>query len=212
VSHPSSSEGVPHTASDLWDEKYAAAEQLWSGEPNRALVDAAAPLRVGRALDVGCGEGADAVWLAQQGWDVTALDVSGVALDRAAHHARDAGVSVRWVHAGLMEAPLAAGAFDLVSAQYPVLLRTSRADAERTLLDAVAPDGVLIVVHHADFDPAHAKAQGFDPADYVAPSDVALLLDNNWQVDVNETRPRKVTTGGGAHHIQDIVLVARRLH
>jgi SAM-dependent methyltransferase len=212
VSHSSSGESVPHTPSDVWDEKYAAAEQLWSGEPNRALVDAATPLRAGRALDVGCGEGADAVWLAQQGWDVTALDVSGVALDRAAHHARDAEVSVRWVHAGLTEAPLAAGTFDLVSAQYPVLLRTSRADAERTLLDAVAPDGVLIVVHHADFDPAHAKAQGFDPADYVAPSDVALLLDNNWQIDVNETRPRKVTTGGGAHHIQDVVLVARRLH
>ncbi|MCU1596989.1 MAG: methyltransferase type 11 [Glaciihabitans sp.] len=203
--------GGPRDLASVWDEKYGAADQLWSGEPNRALVDAAAALRTGRALDVGCGEGADAVWLAQRGWDVTALDISGVALDRASRHARDAGVSVRWVHAGLLEASLAAGTFDLVSAQYPVLLRTSRADAERTLLDAVAPEGVLIVVHHADFDPAHAKAQGFDPADYVAPSDVALLLDDNWQIDVNETRPRNVTTGGGAHHIQDVVLVARRL-
>jgi SAM-dependent methyltransferase len=225
VTHPSSGENVPHAGDHStadtpggsgngateWDERYAASEQLWSGAPNPTLVDAATPLRAGRALDVGCGEGADAVWLAQQGWDVTALDVSGVALDRASHHARDAGVSVRWVHAGLMDARLAAGMFDLVSAQYPVLLRTPHADAERALLDAVAPGGVLSVVHHADFDPAHAKARGFDPADYVSPSDVAVLLDTNWQIDVNDTRPRNVTAGGGAHHTQDVVLLARRL-
>jgi hypothetical protein len=115
------------------------------------------------------------------------------------------------VHAGLLEAQLAAGTFDLVSAQYPVLLRTPNGDAERALLDAVAPGGVLSVVHHADFDPVHAKARGFDPADYVAPSDVARLLDKDWQIDLNETRPRNVTSGGGAHHTHDVVLLARRL-
>src|SRR6185295_18570046 len=79
-----------------WDNRYLDRERLWSGQPNGALVVEVAGLTPGRALDVGCGEGADAVWLAKGGWEVTALDVSGVALQRAAGHARDAGVAVRW--------------------------------------------------------------------------------------------------------------------
>jgi SAM-dependent methyltransferase len=194
-----------------WDERYAGAEQVWSGRPNGALVAEVAGLRPGRALDVGCGEGADVVWLAQQGWDVTGLDVSQVALDRAAMHARQAGASVRWVHADLVQAQLPAGAFDLVSAQYPALLRTPRDDAERALLAAVAPGGTLLVVHHADIDPEEAKARGFDPADYVGPADVAALLGDGWRVEVDEKRPRDITGGAGAHHIHDLVLRARRL-
>jgi SAM-dependent methyltransferase len=194
-----------------WDERYAESDQLWSGNPNQTLVDAATPLAPGRALDVGCGEGADAVWLAQRGWDVTGLDVSGVALDRAKHHADAAGVVVTWAHSGLVEAGLGPGSFDLVSAQYAVLLRTPGRKAEHTMIDAVAPGGVLSVVHHADFDPEHAKAHGFDPDDYVHPSDVEGVLDEDWQIDVNETRPRNVTTGGGAHHVEDVVLLAHRL-
>lgn len=195
-----------------WDERYASREQVWSGRPNGALVTEVGQLEPGRALDVGCGEGADAVWLAGRGWDVTALDVSGVALERAALHARDAGVHVQWVHAGLVDARLPAGAFDLVSAQYPALLRTPSNEAERSLLAAVAAGGVLLVVHHADVDVEQARAHGFDPADYVSPSDVAALLDD-WQVDVDERRPRDVPVGGGgAHHTHDLVLRARRLH
>ena len=123
---------------EQWDRRYTEREQLWSGQPNGALVTEVAGMTPGRVLDVGCGEGADAVWLARQGWDVTALEVSGVALARAAGHADDAGVEVRWVHAGLAEAELAPGSFDLVSAQYPALLRTPDASAERALLAATA--------------------------------------------------------------------------
>jgi SAM-dependent methyltransferase len=194
-----------------WDERYAEADQLWSGNPNQTLVDAATPLAPGRALDVGCGEGADAVWLAKQGWDVTALDVSEVALDRARRHAERAGVVVTWVLSGLVEAQLSPASFDLVSAQYAVLLRTPGRVAEHILIDAVAPGGALSVVHHADFDPEHAKAHGFDPDDYVHPPDVLGLLGEGWQVDVNETRPRNVATGGGSQHVADVVLLAHRI-
>ena len=194
-----------------WDERYAGAEQVWSGLPNAALVAEASGLTPGRALDVGCGEGADAVWLAVRGWDVTALDVSRVALRRAARHAESAGTRVTWVHAGFVEAALPSGTFDLVSAQYPALLRTAGHDAELKLLAAVEPGGLLLVVHHLaiDGDPEHAH--GCDPADYVTPSDVAALLDGDWHVDVNETRPRAVTAGAGSHHTHDVVLRARRL-
>ncbi len=196
---------------DAWDQRYAGAEQVWSGRPNAALVTEVHRLPPGRALDVGCGEGADAVWLAGQGWDVTALDVSQVALRRAALHAEQADAQVQWMHAGLVDAPLPSGAFDLVSAQYPALLRTAGHDAERMLLASVAPGGLLLVVHHADIDAAEANAHGFDPADYVNPSDVAALLDDSWQLEINETRPRDVRAGAGSHHTHDVVVRARRL-
>jgi SAM-dependent methyltransferase len=195
-----------------WDNRYAERRQLWSGQPNGALVAEVAGLAPGRALDVGCGEGADALWLARGGWDVTALDVSGVALERAAGHARDADLSVHWVHAALTEAALPPASFDLVSAQYPALLRTPDAAAERALLAAVAPGGVLLLVHHAGIDTQQVHDSGFDPADYVWPSTVAALLDDDWSVEVDERRPRVVPLGGaGAHHTDDLVLRVRRL-
>ena len=195
-----------------WDKRYADQEQLWSGQPNGALVAEVAGLTPGRVLDVGCGEGADAIWLAKGGWDVTALDVSGVALKRAAGHARDAGVAVRWVHAALAEAGLRPASFDLVSAQYPALLRTPDAAAERALLAAVAPGGVLLLVHHAGMELQPVHDSGFDPADYVWPSMIAALLDDDWEVERNEQRPRVAPAGGaGAHHAEDLVLRARRL-
>ncbi|MER7518286.1 class I SAM-dependent methyltransferase [Streptomyces sp. NPDC126499] len=198
-----------------WDDRYAERTQLWSGRPNGALVaelTGAVGLPPGRVLDVGCGEGADAIWLARAGWDVTALDVSGVALERAAGHAREAGVAVRWIHAALTEAPLPPASFDLVSAQYPALLRTPDAAAERALLAAVAPGGVLLFVHHAGVDTHQRHDSGFDPADYVWPSTVTALLDDAWEVEVDEQRPRVAPgAGAGAHHTDDLVLRVRRL-
>ena len=195
-----------------WDSRYADQEQLWSGQPNGALVAEVAGLTPGRVLDVGCGEGADAVWLAGRGWDVTALEVSRVALDRAAGHAREAGVVIRWVHAELVEAALPPASFDLVSAQYPALLRTPDAAAERALLAAVAPDGVLLLVHHAGMETRQVHDSGFDPADYVWPPMVAALLNDDWEVQLDEQRPRITPDGGaGAHPVDDVVLRARRL-
>ena len=195
-----------------WDERYAAQEQLWSGRPNGALVAEVAGLTPGRVLDVGCGEGADAIWLAGEGWDVTAVEVSAVALERAARHARAAGVAVRWVHAALVEAPLPAASFDLVSAQYPALPRTPDAAAERALLAAVAPGGLLLLVHHAGMETQEAHDGGVDPANYVWPQMVAALLDDDWRIELNEQRPRiGPDHGAGAHHTEDLVIRARRL-
>jgi SAM-dependent methyltransferase len=209
--------GVAHYAGDEavraeWDERYAGDRQLWSGQPNGALVAEVSGLPPGRVLDVGCGEGADAVWLARRGWQVTGLDVSGVALQRAAGHAREAGVSISWVHAGLVEAALPPASFDLVSAQYPALLRQPDGAAERALLAAVAPGGVLLLVHHAGMEHRPVSDTGFDPADYVWPGMVAARLDQDWVVELHEQRPRVIPDGGaGAHHVDDMVLRARRV-
>ena len=209
---PTATSPVDPAVQAEWDTIYSERDQLWSGRPNGALVTETANLTPGRVLDVGCGEGADAIWLAGQGWDVTALEVSVVALERAKRHARDAGVGISWVHAGLAEAALAPASFDLVSAQYPALPRTPNSAAEHALLTAVAPGGVLLVVHHAGMDTHQPEDGRFDPADYVWPSMVAALLDGDWQVELDLERPRIAPDGGaGAHHTDDVVLRARRL-
>lgn len=208
--HQDHQDGVGPFGEGFWDERYAGAQEVWSGRPNATLVAEVADLAPGRVLDVGCGEGADAVWLARRGWQVTALDVSRVALERAAAAAEAAGVEIRWVHAGLEDAALGPDRFDLVSAQYPVLARTPAHDAEHRLVDAVAPGGHLLVVHHVDMVHRSAEDAAFDPRALVGPTDVAGLLDDTWEVTVDESRPRDIVGGAGAGHSHDIVLWARR--
>ncbi len=196
---------------ESWDRRYSDIDKLWSGEPNATLVRETRGLRPGRVLDVGCGEGADALWLADEGWAVTALDVSRVALERAAAQAELVGLTVRWLHSGLVEAALPPRSFDLVTAQYPALFRTDENVAEHALLDAVALGGVLLVVHHPAPTEAEANAHGFTLNDYVGPSHVSALLDDDWEIELDETRPRHVVTGAGSHHTEDVILRARRI-
>jgi SAM-dependent methyltransferase len=202
--------GQPHSAED-WDEFYAG-EPVWSGHPNEALVAEVAGLSVGRALDVGCGEGADALWLAGDGWRVTALDISPKAVERTERMAADAGVHVDGVAAGLLDASLPDAPYDLVIAMYPALLRTPTGEAERRLLDLVAPGGTLLVVHHADIDRDHALERGYDPDDYVSPEDVRVLAveRGGWDVVADERRARRPVLGAGAHHKSDLVVRLRR--
>ncbi|MGY4971081.1 class I SAM-dependent methyltransferase [Streptomyces nigrescens] len=136
---------------EFWDARYAESDRIWSGRPNAALVREAGDLTPGRALDLGCGEGADALWLAERGWEVTAVDISRVALDRAAGHAAATAVADRitWQHCDLGTA-FPAGTFDLVTAQF--LHSHSdmpREDILRKAAGAVAPGGVLLIVGHA---------------------------------------------------------------
>lgn len=193
-----------------WDEMYRSRERVFSGHPNPVLVAEAAELPpVGKALDVGCGEGADALWLAGRGWQVTAADVSGVALQRAATAATGSEDLITWECADLIATPPPAGFFDLVSLQYFPLRRQPDHTALHGLLNAVAPGGTLLFATHALADMApHGE---FDPADYYQPDEIAQLLDSAWDVVVNETRPRVTPTPRGTRHTHDAVLRARRL-
>jgi SAM-dependent methyltransferase len=188
-----------------WDDFYREREQVWSGEPNGVLVAEAAGLRPGRALDVGCGEGADARWLAERGWQVTAVDISPVAVRRAAA----TGVpGIRWEVLDIARTAPARGRYDLVTAQYFPQPRQEHDAALRRLLAAVAPGGTLLVGSHdlADLPPGH----GPDPADYYQPAEIAAFLDDRWQVLVDEVRPRAAPAPAGTAHVRDAVLVARR--
>src|SRR5512133_1830501 len=105
-----------------WDARYREPDgAMWSGRPNGRLVAEVADLTPGRALDVGCGEGADAIWLAQRGWRVMAIDVAVNALDRARAAGAAAGVAVDWVASGLLELADRDACFDLVTVFYPAL-------------------------------------------------------------------------------------------
>jgi len=195
-----------------WDERYGEEDDaMWSGRPNGRLVVEAGDLTPGRALDVGCGEGADAIWLAGRGWTVTAIDVSDVAIRRARAAAARAGVAVEWICGDALAAPLPSRAFDLLSMQYPALPKAAGTEALQRLLDTVRPGGLLVAVYH-DLDDdhrEHMKEKGFDPADYVGADDLAPLLGNRFTVEEHAVEPR-VDPPPDTPHLADIVLRARR--
>ena len=199
-----------------WDHRYRS-DRMWSGNPNGTLVNEAIGLTPGRVLDVGAGEGGDALWLAEQGWSVTASDISPLALARIAEEAerRGARVECRHADANALDA-FDAGAFDLVSAQYASIPRTPDDRAVRNLLNAVAPGGTLLVVSH-DLEPMRAPIDAlahslpFDPDAYVRVDDFAAALASSaaWEIEVHEKRPRPAGAASASHHIDDIVLRAR---
>jgi SAM-dependent methyltransferase len=197
-----------------WDARYSEREgAMWSGRPNGRLVAEVADLAPGRALDVGCGEGADAIWLAQRGWTVTAIDISELAVRRAREAAEQVGAAVEWVCGDVLQTPSPAGSFDLVSMQYPALPKSAGEPAMRTLLDTVRPGGLLLAVYH-DLDDEHRehmKARGTDPADYVGADDLARLLgdDDDFTIELHAVEPR-IDPPPGTPHIADVVLRARR--
>jgi len=200
---------------DFWDERYRSARRVWSGNPNPQLVAEVAGRPPGRALDVGCGEGADAIWLARAGWTVVAADISGVALERAAQHARDTAPAVaeriEWRRADLLAQTPGPGSFDLVSAQFMQLPPNPRTRLFRALAAAVAAGGMLLVVGHHPSDLAVGVPRPPMPEVFYTPEEIAALLDDSWVVEVSEARPRPATTPDGAEvTVHDTILVATR--
>jgi SAM-dependent methyltransferase len=130
-----------------WDQRYAVDELIWHAEPNRFLVEATADLTPGTALDVACGEGRNAVWLAEQGWRATGADFSAVALDKARRLASSRGVDVDWIEADV-RAWVPPQSFDLVIIMYLQLPASERQTVYRAFAGVVAPGGHLIVVGH----------------------------------------------------------------
>ncbi|MDP8909098.1 MAG: NAD(P)/FAD-dependent oxidoreductase [Chloroflexota bacterium] len=199
-----------------WDHRYGG-DQMWSGNPNGTLVNEITGLAPGRALDVGAGEGGDALWLAEQGWSVTASDISQRALDRVDAEAERRRLQVECHHAdaNALDA-FETGAFDLVSAQYASIPRTPDGRGVRNLLNAVAPGGTLLVVSH-DLEPVRAPIDTlphsgpFDPDAYVRVDDFAAALADSsaWDIEVHERRPRPAGAASAAHHVDDVVLRAR---
>ena len=195
-----------------WDSRYREKESMWSGRPNGRLVAEVAEvadLAPGRALDVGCGEGADAIWLAEQGWRVTGTDISQAALDRPTTHAVAAGVADRitWERHDFSRS-IPTGPYDLVSVHFlhsPV--DDPRQPALRAAVDAVAAHGTLLVVSHETV-PWHPEMVFPTPAEVLE----SLAIDpTEWIVERVESRPRRTTDPEGVEvDVSDSVVRVRR--
>ena len=202
-----------HTAEPIrpedmdWDAHYRGEAQLWSGHVNGSLADEVDGLSPGRALDVGCGEGADAIWLAELGWSVTAIDVAPTAVERGRTEAARRGLTIDWLAGDLLtDGP--AGEFDLVSLHYPAFAGSRRDDVVAALTGRVAPGGLLLVVGHAfTDDPA---ALEYDPTDWVQPPDVVAALPDGFTVELDEVRPRPGDHHAHSAHTEDVVVRIRR--
>lgn len=199
---------------DFWDQRYASRAQIWSGRPNPHLVARIADLAPGHALDVGSGEGADAIWLAGRGWEVTAIDVSSVALRRGAAHADAAGADlaarIAWRHEDVLSWGPDPGAFDLVSSQFMHLPPGPREALFARLAAGVAPGGTLLVVGHHPLD-LETLPRGHPEMLFTAEEVAATLDPEAWEVVVADAPGRPFTDpAGDVVTVHDALLQAMR--
>ena len=192
-----------------WNRRYAAKELLWSAAPNRRFAADVESLAPGTALDLGCGEGRNAVWLAERGWRVTAVDFSEVALAKAERLAARSAVDVDWVVADLLEYQPRERAFDLVLLLYLQLPAAERGLVHARAADAVAPGGLVYVLGHHTRNLADGHGGPKDVAVLFTPEEVADDLAG-LLVEGAETVERQIAREDGAAVAIDAVVRARR--
>jgi SAM-dependent methyltransferase len=192
-----------------WDARYAETELLWSAEPNQFVVAELADLGPGRALDLAAGEGRNAVWLAENGWDVVAVDFSTTALDKARRLARHRGVQVDWVEADVVRFRPDAASFDLVLVSYLHLPADDLAAVITAGARALAPGGTFLLVAHdrrnlTDGFGGPQEASILTRADEVADLLAELTVERAGEVE------RRVATDDGEQVAIDTLVRARR--
>ncbi len=197
-----------------WNQRYAGKSAMWSGKVNPVLKAVAEGLAPGRALDVGCGEGADALHLAQLGWDTLGVEASPVALWRAHDEAtsRSAATPLRvdWLVADILQPwDWCKGAYDLVSLQFIHTDPASRAHIWAEALDAVAPGGTLLIVGHDEADAARGVRRP-PPELCFGVDDLQALVPRDWSSVVSEVRERTQIVDGEEKTVGDVVLIATR--
>lgn len=201
---------------EFWDERYRSTTAVWSGDPNPHLVEEVADVTPGSALDVGSGEGADAIWMAARGWSVTGVDVSAVAVERAAERAAEAGAGIAdrttWQQADILSWEPPARRFDLVSAHFMHLPGPAREALHRRLAGAVRPGGRLLVVGHHPSDLETSAGRPNVPDMLFTPDQVAAVLDaGEWEILVSATPSRDARDPEGRPvTVHDTVLHAVR--
>jgi len=196
---------------EAWNRRYAGSDFVWTAQPNRFLVVETAGLPPGRALDVACGEGRNAVWLAGQGWLSTGVDFSDVALAKARRLAEARGVKAEWVQGDVVTHRPNERAYDLVIVFYLQLAEAPRRQALRAAADAVAAGGTLLVVAHDSSNLEHGYGGPQDPAVLYTGADVAADLDGaGLELERADVVERPVQTPEGERTALDLLFRARR--
>ncbi len=194
---------------EQWNTRYAGSGLVWTAEANRFLIAEVAGLDPGRALDLACGEGRNAVWLAEWGWTVSAVDFSDVGLAKASQLAAERGVSVEWIDADLLEFVPRPGAFDLVAVLYLHLPAGERREVLARAAAAVAPGGRVLVVGHDTTNLTDGCGGPQDPAILFTPGEVAGELPG-LRIDRAERVRRPVASADGDANAIDALVRATR--
>ncbi|MDF9715666.1 class I SAM-dependent methyltransferase [Nocardioides sp. ChNu-153] len=194
-----------------WEERYTGEETIWSGRPNAQLVAEASKLPPGTALDVGCGEGGDVIWLAQQGWTVTGADFSANGLARAARHAEQVGVAERtdWWQVDARTFEAGGRQFDLVTTHFLHPPDGRIVEVVGRLAEAVAPGGHLLVVGHAP-SPLFTQLSETRRRAMWDANELVPALPDGFDAVVVEQRPRTMEREGVTHDVHDSTFLARR--
>jgi SAM-dependent methyltransferase len=197
---------------EAWNQRYADAELVWSAEANRFLVEAVTALPPGRALDLGAGEGRNAIWLAERGWHVTAVDFSDIGLQKARRLAEARGVEVDWIEANLRSYQPERAAFDLVVLVYIHLPGDERRAVVRRAADAVAAGGTLLVIGHDRTNLQEGYGGPQDPTILFSPDDVTddLAGIDELRVMRADRVMRPVMTADGERNAIDALVRAER--
>jgi SAM-dependent methyltransferase len=190
----------------MWDERHAARDPIEAHDPDPTLVAVVSGLAPGRALDLGTGDGRNALWLARRGWRVTAADFSAVALARASERAVAAGLEVDWRLEDLLAWHPEPAAYDLVTLMFIHLPRAERTRVYEAACRAVAPGGTLLVVGHDLSNLGRGVGGPQDPDVLFTPADVVAGLPDGFRVDRAET----IRRGDAEPAPVDAVVVARR--
>lgn len=194
---------------EKWNERYGTDELVWRAEPNQFLVEEVERLTPGRALDLACGEGRNAVWLASQGWKVVGMDFSSAGLAKGRRMADERGVEVTWVEADAVSWIPPRSGFDLVVLMYLQLPYDQRRAALGHAAAALAPRGVLLVVGHDATNPTEGFGGPQDPAVLCSAEDIVGDLDG-LRIERAERVERQVDTPSGAAVALDALVRAVR--
>jgi 2-polyprenyl-3-methyl-5-hydroxy-6-metoxy-1,4-benzoquinol methylase len=189
---------------DDWDARYASQPMVWSAGPNAMFAELTADWAPGRALDVACGEGRTAIWLAERGWHVTAIDFSAAGVAKGRERAAAQGLQVDWVVDDVVTADLGSG-YDLVALLYLQLPHAQMATVMGHCVDALAPGGRLVVIAH-DIDNLTRGVGG--PQDASVLPSVSLLRE--WAGAATVERAEQVERETPDGTAIDVLLVARR--
>jgi SAM-dependent methyltransferase len=192
-----------------WDERYRTDELIWKAEPNRFLVEEVGGLTPGRALDIACGEGRNALWLAGKGWQVTAVDFSAVGLEKARQLASERGLELLLVAADAREWEPSAASYDLVIIIYLHLPAGARRQVLRRAASALAAGATLLVVGHDSTNLAEGVGGPQDPAVLFGPDDIVGDLPG-LDIERAERVRRPVATDTGEVDAIDAIVRAVR--